>query len=710
MSKNMTTDHYAQAAILAHNDQIELLTLLRTLWRGASFIALCTLCAVIIATWYVFFAAAPMYESSAQMSLQVKTESVIDINAVLSGATPDQASINTEMEIIKSRGLLADLVDELDLINDPEFNPTLRGPSLLAQLRSVVKNHLNMPILEDALSDAEVRNIVINQLRGALSIVPRDKSYIFTIGATTQDREKSALIANTLAQHYGDDQVAVKVAAAEKVETWLADRVANLQVQMQQAESLINTLRTQNTLISAEAVDALNAQSVEVTANQQAAELVLRRAYDRLDAFNAAADSDYATRAAVANDAQLMALVPDAATRDTNAEQRFNRRFNQLVLQRRGDAARAQEVVTSLRQEADTITARFEQQTQALVEIEQTERDTEATRALYESFLTRLKETKVQIGTYQAESRLLSEAVPGDQVAPRKSTFLATAAVLGLTLGATVVLIREALQNTFRTASDLEYRTGRTVLGQVPRIPSRTRPGTIAYLEGKPTSAVAEAIRNLRTSILMSNVDSPCKVIVSTSSIPGEGKTTLAIALALNLVGLDKRVLLIEGDIRRRKFPDYFPDASAHAGLLSVISGAATLSKAVWNHPNGKIDVLMGEQSDVNAADVLSSQGFAKLISYLRDKYDYVIIDTPPVLVVPDARIISTLADAILYTVKWDSTTKHQVEDGLKQFRSVNVPVTGLVLSQVDVKGMKRYGYGGQHGAYSRYAKEYYDA
>jgi succinoglycan biosynthesis transport protein ExoP len=690
MSKNMTTDHYAQAAILAHNDQIELLTLLRTLWRGASFIALCTLCAVIIATWYVFFAAAPMYESSAQMSLQVKTESVIDINAVLSGATPDQASINTEMGIIKSRGLLADLVDELDLINDPEFNPTLRAPSLLAQLRSVVKNHLNMPILEDALSDAEVRNIVINELRGALSIVPQDKSYIFTIGATTQDREKSALIANTLAQHYGDDQVAVKVAAAEKVETWLADRVANLQVQMQQAESLINTLRTQNTLISAEAVDALNAQSVEVTANQQAAELVLRRAYDRLDAFNAAANSDYATRAAVANDAQLMALVPDAATRDTNAEQRFNRRFNQLVLQRRGDAARAQEVVTSLRQEADTITARFEQQTQALVEIEQTERDTEATRALYESFLTRLKETKVQIGTYQAESRLLSEAVPGDQVAPRKSILLATAAVLGLTLGATVVLIR--------------------VLGQVPRIPSRTRPGTIAYLEGKPTSAVAEAIRNLRTSILMSNVDSPCKVIVSTSSIPGEGKTTLAIALALNLVGLDKRVLLIEGDIRRRKFPDYFPDARAHAGLLSVISGAATLSNAVWSHPNGKIDVLMGEQSDVNAADVLSSKGFAKLISYLRDKYDYVIIDTPPVLVVPDARIISTMADAILYMVKWDSTTRHQVEDGLKQFSSVNVPVTGLVLSQVNVKGMRRYGHGNQHGAYSSYARGYYEA
>jgi succinoglycan biosynthesis transport protein ExoP len=708
MSENITTGYHSQAAALALNDQIDLLTLLRTLWRGKSFIALCALCAVIIVTGYVFFAAVPMYRSSAQLSLQVKTENIVDISAVMSGVTPDQSSINTEMEIIQSRGLLADLVDELDLINDPEFNPTLRAPSLLAQLRSVVKNHLNMPILEDALSDAEVRNIVINQLRGALSIVPRDKSYIFTIGATTQDREKSALIANTLAQHYGDDQVAVKVAAAEKVATWLADRVASLQAEMQQAESRINTLRTQNTLISAEAVDALNAQSVEVTANQQAAELALRRANDRLDAFKAAADGDYSTRATVANDAQLMALVPDAAASDTNAEQRFDRRFSQLVLQRSGEVARAQEVVTSLRQEADTITARFEQQTQALVEIEQTERDTEATRALYESFLTRLKETTVQIGTYQAESRLLSEAIPGDQVAPRKGVLLATATVLGLALGAAAVLIREAVQNTFRTVNDLEYRTGRTVLGQVPRIPGRTRVSTIEYIQSKPTSAVTEAIRNLRTSILMSNVDKPSKVIVSTSSIPGEGKTTLAIALALNLAGLEKRVILIEGDIRRRTFTEYFPEAHANTGLLSVIYGATSLSKAVWTHPTAHIDVLMGERSDVNAADVLSSKGFARLIDYLREKYDYVIIDTPPVLVVPDARIISTMADAILYTVKWDSTTRHQVEDGLKQFSSVKVPVTGLVLSQVDVKGMRRYGYGDQHGAYSSYGRGYY--
>lgn len=707
MSNDMVTGHYSLKPVVTQNDQIELLALLGTLWRGKTFIAACALCALVVAMWYAFVVAVPMYRSSAQLSLLVKTENVIDIDAVLAGVTPDQSSINTEMEVIQSRGLLADLVDGLDLIRDPEFNSALRKPALRTVVKDKVRERLGLLPHENTLPESVVRNNVINELRGALSVVAQDKSFIFTISATTEDPAKSALIANTLAQYYENDQIAVRVASAEKAATWLADRVADLQVEIQEAEGRINTLRSRNTLISTEAVDALNAQSVEVTANQRAAEIALRRATARLDAAKAAVDADYTTRAAIADDAELIELVPNA-TSGVRAQERFDRRFNQVLLQLSGDVARAQEALTDLNQVAETITARFEQQSEALVEIKQTERDTEATRVLYETFLTRLKETTAQIGTFQAESRLLSEAIPGDQVAPRTSTIVTMAVVLGLTLGAAAVLIREAMQNTFRTASDLEARTGRTVLGQVPRIPARTRVSTIAYLQNKPASAVAEAIRNLRTSILMSNIDTPSQVIVSTSSIPGEGKTTLAIALALNLAGQKKKVMLIEGDIRRRTFTEYFPEAHANAGLLSVISGAVPLSQAVWRHPTANFDILMGEWRNVNAADVLSSRGFAELIKFLRGKYDYIIIDTPPVLVVPDARIISTLADAILYMVKWDSTTRSQVDEGLKQFRHMNVPVTGLVLSQVNAKGMQRYGFSNEHGAYSNYAKEYY--
>lgn len=701
----------ASSADIDPDDHIDFMTLMGILWRGKLLILLCMICALGLAVWYALGVAVPTYRASAQMSLGVRTENLLDLEAVLSGVNPDQTSINTEMDVIRSSEIVGRLVDGMNLMDDPEFNPGPGEPGLIERTVTQVRGLLDLPPPEPAVLPDEIiiRNAVINRVRGIIATEPQERSYVFNIAVTTQDPMKSALIANTLSQYYRDDQIALKVDATERAAIWLADRVAELQVEIEEAETEINALRTRNTLISAESIAALSAQSVEVTADLQSAELALRRAQDRVAAFEDAATADYETRAAVAGDAQLMSLSTAAAEQDAAAIARFDRRFNQLLLQLRGDTARAREAVGDLREQVDSITSQFEQQSQALIEIEQTERDTEATRILYDTFLTRLKETSVQVGVHEADSRLLSEATPGYQVAPRKGILLAMSVVLGFIIGAIATLAREALQNTFRSASALERHTGRAVLGQIPRIPARTRADTIAYLAKKPTSAAAEAVRNLRTSILMSSPDRACKVILSTSSIPGEGKTTLAIALAQNLVGLDKKVILIEGDIRRRKFPEYFPNAEIDKGLLSVVTGETPLAQAVWSDPASGIDVLMGQKSSVNAADVLSSAKFTALIDGLRQQYDYVIIDTPPVLVVPDARIISAIADAIVYVVHWDKTTQGQVDDGLKQLRSQNVPITGLVLSQIDPKGMRRYGYSDQYGAYSRFAKGYYE-
>jgi capsular exopolysaccharide synthesis family protein len=201
---------------------------------------------------------------------------------------------------------------------------------------------------------------------------------------------------------------------------------------------------------------------------------------------------------------------------------------------------------------------------------------------------------------------------------------------------------------------------------------------------------------------LLANIDMPPRVIMSTSSIPGEGKTTQSISLAQNLSGLGKKVLLVEGDIRRRVFSEYF-DIHDKPGFLSVLAGEASLQSAVTFNEQLQADILLGETSKVNAADLFSSDTFAQFLSTLRDAYDYVIIDTPPVLAVPDARVIGQHVDAILYTVKWDSTTHRQVNDGLKSLANVNLKVTGLVLSQIDQRGMKRYGYGDSYGAYQAY-------
>ena len=221
--------------------------------------------------------------------------------------------------------------------------------------------------------------------------------------------------------------------------------------------------------------------------------------------------------------------------------------------------------------------------------------------------------------------------------------------------------------------------------------------------------AAAEAIRNLRTSVLLSNLDVAPKVILVSSSVPGEGKTTQAIGLAHNLAGLGKKVLLVEGDIRRRTFKEYFK-SETDLGLIGVLSEEVPLEQAILRPEGFPVDVLMGQKSSVNAADLFSSDTFEGFMARARKQYDYIVIDTPPVLVVPDARVIAAVADAIVYVAQWDSTPRSQVIEGLKLFASVGAPVTGLSLSQIDPKKMKRYGYGGQYGAYAGYGRKYYDA
>ncbi|MFL4472289.1 tyrosine-protein kinase family protein [Tateyamaria armeniaca] len=174
-----------------------------------------------------------------------------------------------------------------------------------------------------------------------------------------------------------------------------------------------------------------------------------------------------------------------------------------------------------------------------------------------------------------------------------------------------------------------------------------------------------------------------------------------------NLLGLGKRVLLVEGDIRRRTLHEYFENVPRH-GIVSVLNGDKTLAEAVFRNENFGADVLPGEKTGINAADLFASDKFKKLVEEARASYDAVIIDTPPVLVVPDARIIAEQVDAIIFTVHWDKTSKAQVDEALRMFHNSGQRVTGLVLSQISARGMKRYGYGGSYGAHSVYGAKYY--
>lgn len=672
------------------DDEIDLLALARTLWRGKLWIMLATLGAAFVGWGYATQVATPMYTAQAVVALENRQGSVVDFQNIMSGMSGDQATINTEVEVLRSRNLIAQVVEEMNLLDDPEFNVFLDAEAT-------------------APSDQHAKEVAVSKLLDALSISNVRSSYVFNITAVTTSPSKSANIANTLAELYIQDQIVAKFDATEKATNWLSERAASLKIDLENAEADLKSFISATALTSPEGLEALNKQIKDTRERQDNLRSTRGTLAARVAELEAAQLSGDMTLMLEAASDPSLSRIAESRPADLDNDT-FETRFAAVVERAQMDLTRADGQLVLLGQSLANLEANFERQADDLVELQQRQREAEASRAIYEYFLARLKETSVQQGIHQPDSRVLSLATPpSNPSAPRKSRIVALAGILGLMIGAGVVLTREMLHTGFRTAAQIEAETGITVMGQLQKIPEAERSNVIDYLVEKPTSAAAEAVRNLRTSILLSNIDSPPKVILSTSALPGEGKTTIAIALAHNFAGLGKKVLLIEGDIRRRVFAEYF-DFDNPNGLLSVLSGATAFSDALNPIKGLGVDVMLGEQSSTNAADLFSSERFAEFMQEARERYDVIIIDAPPVLLVPDARIIAHSADTVLLTVKWDDTARSQVREAARQFTIAGVAITGIVLNQIDIKGMKRYGYGDGYGGYAAYGDKYYDA
>lgn len=207
----------------------------------------------------------------------------------------------------------------------------------------------------------------------------------------------------------------------------------------------------------------------------------------------------------------------------------------------------------------------------------------------------------------------------------------------------------------------------------------RGRKEVLQGLKDKPNSVFAEAVRNLRTSILMSNPDKEPQVILVTSSVPGEGKTTLSLALARYFGSLEgRRVLLVEADIRRQTLRAYVDnDREKGVQLMDVVLGKSRLDDVDLFDSNLGLEVLRGSGGEFNAADLFESRRFKDLITDLRDRYHHIIIDSPPVLAVPDARVLTRYCDLSVFAVRWNSTSRMQVRQGLEMLNSVGQPADG---------------------------------
>ncbi|MBV0911116.1 GumC family protein [Anianabacter salinae] len=354
-----------------------------------------------------------------------------------------------------------------------------------------------------------------------------------------------------------------------------------------------------------------------------------------------------------------------------------------------------------LRQMEADLSDRLDRQSQDMVMLGQLKLEAEASRAIYEHFLARMKETAVQRGVQTADARLLAVAeIPGEPASPRPVLAAALAGFLALFAAAAQCLVREAMAETLRSTEALEDAAGYAVLGQIPKIRGLREGGLADYLRKRPGSHAAEAMRHLRTALFHGGGPAP-QVLLVTSSAANEGKTSLARALAHSLSGIGKKVLLIEADIRRRPLRRVRRDP-ARPGLLSVLDGKCSLGKAIVRNESLGIWILPGEAAQTNTADVLSSRQMDSLIKTARQDHDVIVIDTPPVLAVPDTKLIGRSADAVLFAVAWDRTRKRQVRQALRALEAMQIPVSGLVLTQIDAAAARRYGLEDEFASFAR--------
>ena len=312
---------------------------------------------------------------------------------------------------------------------------------------------------------------------------------------------------------------------------------------------------------------------------------------------------------------------------------------------------------------------------------------------LTEEFVTMVRDLETPEPGARPDSRVVVEqraSIPTEPVVPKTSRNIGIGLVLGIVLGIGLAVLRDMLDNTIKERSSLEDITGAGIAGSIPLDKERRKQTAISF--DRENSATSEAFRKLRTNLKFLSVDNPPRVIVFTSSMPSEGKSTTAINLALALAEADHSVVLVDGDLRRPMLHKYL-DLVGSVGFSTVLSGGATLTEALQKTRFPGLTVLTSGPVPPNPSELLGSQSARNLLADLRAGFDYVIVDSTPLLAVTDAAILAAGADGVLIMSRYGQTKRDQLTHAVSTLKDVGAPLLGAVFTMVPVRGSASYSY-----------------
>ena len=725
--------------------QLDLRALYRTLRKRLGLI-LSVMFGVTALVMVVVLQQTPLYTASAQVLLDRQKMQVTDMEAVISGLPADSATVDSEVEILRSRALAERVVDRLDLMKDPEFNSALREPSLLRWLdprlwlREVVAlvSAESAPMNDEARARAE-RDSVTGALLNRLTVTRERLTYVINLSVVSESPTKAAQIANAYAETYILDQLEAKFDATRQANEWLSRRLGELREQVRDSERAVEIFRSEQGLeslgsgvtVSEQQMSELNAQLI--LARTALAEA--RAKYERARQIRGSGRSIESMADVVQSGtiSQLRQKQAELARELANLSSRYGPRHPEVVnaeAQRRDiDSQISAEIsriigslentvsvsetrVASLEQSLRDIRGETGESGQAAVQLRELEREAAANRAVYESFLNRFKETSQQQDLQVPDSRVISTATaPVSPSHPRKALSLALALVLSMMLGVGIAFLLEYLDNGMTTARDVEETLSLPHLASIPLVGVEKGPDGKPlkphdYLVQKPLSVFSESLRSLRSALQLSNVDNPPKVIIFTSALPSEGKTTTSVSFARAAAVSGLRVVLVDCDLRHPSVHKTFGLPTPQTGLVELLAERLDPRDVMLQDAKTDLKILPVATGSANPPDVLASSQMKFLLDRLRGEFDLVVMDSAPVLPVSDSRVLARMADQTVFVVRWSETPRDAAQMAIKELRHYGAGIAGVALAAVDTVAQAKYGYGDggyYYGKYSRY-------
>ncbi len=713
---------YPDAEELHIRDYIQVI--LRRKWIVITFL-IAVMSTVTIGT----FMMKPLYKATTTLKIDKDNTQVVVFKDSYAIEDVNDKYYQTQYKVLKSRNLAQRVIRKMKLYANPEFSVEKTEKSS-AQASHFLKRNAN-------LQNTQINSDLVNSFINRIDIEPQSKSSLVNVSFESYDPELSSDVTNTIAQAFIELNIESKFEATQQARSWLQNQIEIMKAKLEQAEENLNDYAARNEIIFLDYSVSKDgeATSAENIITKRLADLsseLTKASADRIskEALYMELQSGDASASSLAlNNPVIQALIKSYA--DTETSYNENRKIykpdypkmvqlkERLVQLKERIDQETKNVVKGFEKDYEAavkrenyLKAALDQQKKAALELNQRsvqyqilKREADTNRELYNSLLQRLKETGVSASITSSNIQILDRAeTPQFPFKPNKKLNILLSLIVGLFGGVGLAFFAEYLDNTVKTPEDIEKRLFMPSLGLVPlyqqKKDNKMPVEIITYSQEK--NPVAEAYTSIRTFLLFSSAGRPPKVMLITSPLKEEGKTTTLINTAISLTKSGAKVLLIDGDMRRPRLHKIFKMSNT-IGLSTFLSGNTEFEEIhIKKTPIKNLEILPSGPIPPNPTELLSSDRFKELLDSVTLLCDFILIDSPPLLGMADAAIAGTQTDGIILVVKAGQTPREATQQAKKILESVHVKVLGVVLNAMEEPHMK-YGY------YSYYRSYYQD-